>query len=167
MSTGSLGQGLSAAVGMALAGKIDGADYYVYSIHGDGEVQEGMIWEAAMTAAKYKLDNLIAIVDDNKLQLDGRTEEIMPAMYPLDEKFRAFGWHVIVCDGHDVAALYGALMEAKEVKGQPTVIIAETVKGKGVSFMENNVYWHGNVPSAEEFKKAYEELTAQLQELEG
>jgi len=167
MSTGSLGQGLSAACGMALAGKIDGADYYVYSIQGDGELQEGMIWEAAMTAAKYNLDNLIAIVDHNKLQLDGTTEEVMPSMYHLAEKFQAFGWHVLECDGHDPAALYGALQEAKEVKGKPIAIIADTVKGKGVSFMENNVSWHGNVPSAEEYEAALAELKAQLEELEG
>ena len=166
MSTGSLGQGLSAAVGMALAGKLDRADYFVYSIHGDGELQEGMIWEAAMTAAKYQLDNLIAIIDDNKLQLDGTVEEIMPSMYPVEDKFEAFGWHVITCDGHDLDALYSALQEAREVKGKPIVIIAQTVKGKGVSFMENNVSWHGNVPSAEEYEKALAELEAQLQEVE-
>lgn len=166
MSTGSLGQGLSAACGMALAGKLDNADYYVYSIHGDGELQEGMIWEAAMTAAKYQLDNLVAIIDDNKLQLDGPTAEVMP-LYSLEGKFTAFGWHVITCDGHDLEALDAALMEAKGVKGKPVAIIAETVKGKGVSFMENNVHWHGNVPSAEEYEKAVLELQAQLQEVEG
>lgn len=158
MSTGSLGHGLSVACGMALAAKIDQSDYTVYSIHGDGELQEGMIWEAAMSASKYKLDNLVAIIDDNKLQLDGTVEEIMPSLYPIKEKFEAFGWQAIVCSGHDFAELAKAFAEAKAFQGQPVVIIAQTIKGKGVSFMENEVAWHGLVPS----EKAYKEGLAQL-----
>lgn len=163
MSTGSLGQGLSVACGMALAAKLDNQDYRVYSIHGDGELQEGMIWEAAMTAAKFELDNLVAIIDNNRLQLDGTVEEMMPSLYPLKEKLEAFGWHVLVCDGHDFAELCTAFEEAKTVKNKPVAIIAQTVKGKGVSFMENDGSWHGSVPTEEQYQIALRELNWQLQ----
>ena len=166
MSTGSLGQGISTAVGMALAGKISGKAYRVYSILGDGEVAEGQVWEAMMAAAKYKLDNLCACVDVNGLQIDGPTAEVMPTE-PLDKKFEAFGWHVIKIDGHDFAAIDAAFEEAKTVKGQPTMILAKTVKGKGVSFMENNVGWHGKAPNDEQFQQAKAELEATIKELEG
>lgn len=157
MSTGSLGQGLSAANGMALAGKLDKKDYRVFTILGDGEIQEGMIWEAAMAAAHYKLDNLTAFLDYNRLQIDGNVEDVMnPA--PVDEKFRAFGWHIILIDGHDMVQIDEAIQEAKQIKGKPTMIIASTVKGKGVSYMENNVGWHGTAPNAEQLQKALEEL---------
>ncbi|KXG44450.1 transketolase [Tepidibacillus decaturensis] len=156
-STGSLGQGLSSANGMALAGKLDQKDYRVYAMLGDGELQEGMIWEAAMAAGHYKLDNLTAIVDYNHLQIDGKVDEIInPA--PIDEKFRAFGWHVIVIDGHDLNQIDSAVQEAKQTKGKPTMIIANTVKGKGVSFMENQVGWHGTAPNAEQLEQALAEL---------
>lgn len=157
MSTGSLGQGVSTAVGMALAGKIDGKDYRVYSLLGDGEIEEGQVWEAAMSAAKFKLDNLCLIVDVNGLQIDGRTADVMPSE-PLDQKFAAFGFHVIPVDGHDYAALITAFEEAAGVKGQPTVLLARTVKGKGVSFMENNAGWHGKAPNAEQYETARAEL---------
>lgn len=166
MSTGSLGQGISAAVGMALAGKIDGKAYRVYALLGDGELEEGQVWEAAMSAAKYRLDNLCAIVDVNGLQIDGRTEDVMPSE-PLDQKFAAFGWHVILCDGHDYAALTTAFEQAKAIQGQPTVILARTVKGKGVSFMENDAGWHGKAPGDEQYEQAKTELTATLAALEG
>ncbi|OEG00134.1 transketolase [Vulcanibacillus modesticaldus] len=157
MSTGSLGQGLSVANGMALAGKLDNRDYRVYVLLGDGEIQEGMIWEAAMSAAHYKLDNLTAFLDYNHLQIDGRVEDVMnPA--PVDEKFRAFGWHVIIIDGHDMNQISDAIQEAKSIKGKPTMIIANTIKGKGVSFMENQVGWHGTAPNAEQLAQALEEL---------
>ena len=165
MSTGSLGQGISAAVGMALAGKLDGAPYRVYALLGDGEVEEGEVWEAAMSAAKYGLDNLCAIVDVNGLQIDGRTADVMPSE-PLDAKFAAFGWHVITGDGHGVDALRAAFAEARQVKGQPTVLIAKTVKGKGVSFMENDAGWHGKAPNAEQYEKAMAELDAAVKRLE-
>ena len=165
MSTGSLGQGISAAVGMALAGKLDGAPYRVYALLGDGEVEEGEVWEAAMSAAKYKLDNLCAIVDVNGLQIDGRTADVMPSE-PLDAKFAAFNWHVITVDGHDFDALRAAFAEARQVKGQPTVLIAKTVKGKGVSFMENDAGWHGKAPNAEQYEKAMAELDAAVKRLE-
>ncbi|GBF10566.1 transketolase [Tepidibacillus infernus] len=156
-STGSLGQGLSSANGMALAGKLDQKDYRVYAMLGDGELQEGMIWEAAMAAGHYKLDNLTAIVDYNHLQIDGKVDEIInPA--PIDEKFRAFGWHVIIIDGHDLNQIDSAVQEAKQTKGKPTMIIANTVKGKGVSFMENQVGWHGTAPNAEQLEQALAEL---------
>jgi len=166
MSTGSLGQGISTAVGMALAGKVANKDYRVYSILGDGEVAEGQVWEAMMSAAKYKLDNLCAVVDVNGLQIDGRTCDVMPSE-PLDKKFESFGWHVIKIDGHDYDQILAAFEEAKTVKGQPTMILAKTVKGKGVSFMENNAGWHGKAPNAEQFAIAKAELEAQIAELEG
>ena len=165
MSTGSLGQGISAAVGMALAGKLDGAPYRVYALLGDGEVEEGEVWEAAMSAAKYGLDNLCAIVDVNGLQIDGRTADVMPSE-PLDRKFAAFNWHVITVDGHDFDALRAAFAEARQVKGQPTVLIAKTVKGKGVSFMENDAGWHGKAPNAEQYERAMAELNAAVERLE-
>ena len=165
MSTGSLGQGISAAVGMALAGKLDGAPYRVYALLGDGEVEEGEVWEAAMSAAKYGLDNLCAIVDVNGLQIDGRTADVMPSE-PLDRKFAAFNWHAIRVDGHDLDALRAAFAEARQVKGQPTVLIAKTVKGKGVSFMENDAGWHGKAPNAEQYEKAVAELDAAVKRLE-
>ena len=159
MSSGSLGLGISAACGMALAGKIDKKDYRVYTIIGDGESEEGQVWEAAMFASHYKLDNLCVILDLNGLQIDGPIAEVMnPA--PHDEKFRAFGFHVIVIDGHDFDAIEAALAEAKTVKGKPTAIIANTVKGKGVSFMENQVGWHGKAPSDEQYEAAIAELNA-------
>lgn len=166
MSTGSLGQGLSVAVGMALAGKVKAEDYRVYALMGDGEIEEGQIWEAAMSAAKYKLDNLCAVVDVNGLQIDGATADVMPSE-PLDKKFESFGWHVIKCDGHDFKALKAAFDQAKAVKGQPTMVLARTVKGKGVSFMENDAGWHGKAPNDEQFATAKAELEAKIKELEG
>ena len=157
MSTGSLGQGLSAANGMALAAKLDNKDYKVYVVIGDGELQEGQIWEAAMTAAHYKLDNVIAFVDWNGLQIDGSNDEVM-TIKPIDEKFKAFGWNVMVIDGHNYDEISDAVDIAKKGNGKPTVIIAKTVKGKGVSFMENNVSWHGTAPNAEQTEKALIEL---------
>lgn len=159
MSTGSLGQGISAAVGMALAGKADGRSYRVYAMLGDGEIQEGQVWEAAMAAGNYGLDNLCVIVDNNNIQIDGTLEEIM-SPYPIDEKFRAFGFHVLTCDGHDVEAFREALDAAEAAKGKPTVILAKTVKGKGVSFMENDHEWHGNDPNEEQYRIAAAELDA-------
>jgi len=149
MSTGSLGQGLSAANGMALAGRIDGKNYRVFALLGDGELEEGMVWEAAMFAGHYKLDNLTAFVDFNGLQIDGPVAEVMSPL-PIPEKWRAFGWNVIEIDGHDVNAIYDAIQAAKEVKGQPTVIVAHTIKGKGVCQMENVADWHGKAPTKEE-----------------
>lgn len=157
MTTGSLGQGLSAANGMALAGKLDNKDYRIYVLVGDGEVQEGMIWEAAMFAAHNKLDNLIAFLDHNGLQIDGKTEEVMN-IEPIDEKFKAFGWHVIKIDGHNFEQIFAAIDEAKGIKGRPTMIIANTIKGKGVSFMENEAGWHGKAPSKEQAEQALKEL---------
>lgn len=157
MTTGSLGQGLAAANGMALAGKLDNKDYRVYAIIGDGECQEGMIWEAAMLAAHYKLDNLTVFLDHNGLQIDGKTVDIMN-IEPIDEKFKAFGWHVIKINGHSFDEIFNAIEEAKNTKGNPTMIIANTIKGKGVSFMEDQVGWHGKAPSEEEAAKALEEL---------
>ena len=165
MSTGSLGQGLSAAVGMAIAGKMDSAAYRVYALMGDGEIEEGQIWEAAMSAAKYKLDNLCGIVDVNGLQIDGRTADVMPSE-PLDAKFAAFGWNVIKADGHDFGSLRAALAAAKAEKGRPSVILAKTVKGKGVSFMENDAGWHGKAPNAEQYEQAMAELNAAVEKLE-
>ena len=156
-STGSLGQGLSIANGMALAGKLDKKDYRVYALLGDGEQQEGQVWEAAMTAAHYGLDNLCAFLDSNGLQIDGEVEKVMNVA-PLDEKWRAFGWHVIEINGHDFKEIFDALDEARTVKGKPTMIIAKTVKGKGVSFMENQVSWHGSAPNEEQYNIAMEEL---------
>lgn len=157
MSTGSLGQGFSASVGMALANKLDGSSARVYALLGDGELQEGIIWEAAMSAAHYKLDNLTAFVDWNGLQIDGKNDDVMKVS-PIDEKFKSFGFHVILIDGHSFKEIEDALAKTREIKGQPTVIIAKTVKGKGVSFMENNAGWHGKAPSEEEAKKAVAEL---------
>lgn len=165
MSTGSLGQGGSAAVGMALAGKLDRKDYRVYVLFGDGEIEEGQVWEAAMSAAKFGLDNLCAVVDVNGLQIDGKTADVMPSE-PLDAKWSAFGWHVIHADGHDFDALSAAFAQAETVKGKPTVILARTVKGKGVSFMENNAGWHGKAPNEEQYRQAKAELDAKLAELE-
>lgn len=157
MSTGSLGQGLSAAVGMALASKYKDLNYYVYAILGDGETQEGQIWEAAMAGAHYKLNNLIAFLDHNGLQIDGKNSEVM-GVDPLDEKFRAFGWNVIDIDGHDFDEISNAVDSAKKETGRPTVIIAKTLKGKGVSFMENQAGWHGVAPKADELEIALEEI---------
>ncbi len=165
MSTGSLGQGLSAAVGMAIAGKMDSAAYRVYALMGDGEIEEGQIWEAAMSAAKYKLDNLCGIVDVNGLQIDGRTADVMPSE-PLDAKFAAFGWNVIKADGHDFDSLRAALAAAKAEKDRPSVILAKTAKGKGVSFMENDPGWHGKAPNAEQYEQAMTELNAAVEKLE-
>lgn len=165
MSTGSLGQGISAAVGMALGGKLDGADYRVYTILGDGELQEGQVWEAAMFAANKGLDNLVAIVDNNNLQIDGTMDEVN-APYPIAEKFAAFNWNTVEIDGHDYDAIEQALETAKSCKGRPTAIVMKTVKGKGVSFMENAVGWHGSAPNTEQYEQAMAELTAALQELE-
>lgn len=157
MSSGSLGQGISAAVGMAIAGKLDNSDYRVYTLLGDGEIQEGQVWEASMLAAHRKLDNLVVIVDNNNLQIDGEITEVN-SPYPIDKKFEAFNFHVINIDGNDFDQINAAFKEAKTVKGQPTAIIAKTVKGKGVSFMENQVGWHGKAPNDEEYKIAMEEL---------
>ena len=157
MSSGSLGQGISAAVGMAIAGKLDNADYRVYTLLGDGDIQEGQVWEASMLAAHRKLDNLVVIVDNNNLQIDGAITEVN-SPYPIDKKFEAFNFHVINIDGNDFDQIDAAFKEAKTVKGQPTAIIAKTVKGKGVSFMENQVGWHGKAPNDEEYKIAMEEL---------
>ena len=165
MSTGSLGQGISAAVGMAIAGKLDGAPYRVYALLGDGEVEEGEVWEAAMSAAKYKLDNLCAIVDVNGLQIDGRTADVMPSE-PLDRKFAAFNWHVITVDGHDFDALRAAFAQARQNAGAPTAILAKTVKSKGVSFMENDPGWHGKAPNAEQYERTMAELNAAVKRLE-
>ena len=161
MSTGSLGQGVSAAVGMALAGKADKKDYRVYALLGDGEIEEGQVWEAAMAAAKYHLDNLCAIVDVNGLQIDGATADVMPSE-PLDKKFEAFNWNVIHVDGHDFAALAAAFEAAAACKDKPTVLLAKTVKGKGVSFMENNYGWHGKAPNDEQYAQAHGELLQNL-----
>ena len=166
MSTGSLGQGISAAVGMALAGQMDRKDHRIYAVLGDGEVEEGQVWEAAMAAAKYHLDNLCAVVDVNGLQIDGKTADVMPSE-PLDKKFEAFNWNVIQVDGHDIAAVAAAFEAAKKGKGKPTVILARTVKGKGVSFMEGDAGWHGKAPNAEQYEKAHAELEVKIAELEG
>ena len=166
MSTGSLGQGISAAVGMALAGKADKKDYRVYTLLGDGEIEEGQVWEAAMSAAKYHLDNLCAIVDVNGLQIDGATADVMPSE-PLDKKFEAFNWNVIHVDGHDFNALEEAFAAAAACKDKPTVLLAKTIKGKGVSFMEGDYGWHGKAPNDEQYEKAHAELVAALAELEG
>lgn len=157
MSSGSLGQGISAAVGMALSAKLRNKSYRVYTLLGDGEIQEGQVWEAAMFAGAKKLDNLVVIVDNNNLQIDGPITEVN-SPYPIDEKFKAFNFHVINIDGNDMNQIAEAMKEARETKGMPTAIIAKTVKGKGVSFMENQVGWHGKAPSDEEFEKAMEEL---------
>ena len=158
-STGSLGQGLSIAVGIALASKLNGNKYRVYSMIGDGESQEGQIWEAALSASKYKLDNLVCILDYNKAQIDGYVKDVMP-IEPISDKWRAFGWHVINIDGHDFDAIISAFDEAKTIKGKPTFIIADTIKGKGVSFMEGKVDWHGVAPNAEQAEKAIKEISS-------
>ena len=157
MSSGSLGQGVSAAVGMALSAKLFGDDYRVYSLLGDGEIQEGQVWEAAMLAGFRKLDNLVLIVDNNGLQIDGKIEEVN-SPYPIDEKFKAFNFHVINIDGHDFDQIDAAFKEARQVKGMPTAIIAKTVKGKGVSFMENMASWHGVAPNDEQYAMAMADL---------
>jgi len=157
--TGSLGQGLSIANGMALAAKMDGRDYRVYALLGDGEIEEGMVWEAAMTSAHYKLDNLVAIVDNNNLQIDGDVRDVM-GVDDIAERFRSFGWYALDIDGHCIGQIIAALRLARGIKGKPTVIVAHTVKGKGVSFMENQVGWHGNAPSKEQTEAALAELAA-------
>lgn len=165
MSTGSLGQGVSAAVGMALAAKMDKAPWRVFSILGDGEIQEGEVWEAAMLAANHDLDNLIIAVDNNNLQIDGAITDVN-SPYPIDEKFRAFRWHVInLDDGHDFDKIRAAYQEARQVKGRPVCIVAKTVKGKGVSFMENQAGWHGKSTNAEEFRTAMQDLERVGEEL--
>lgn len=165
MSTGSLGQGVAAAGGMALAGKMDGKNYRVYSVLGDGETEEGEVWEAAMFAGHHKLDNLCLIIDDNGLQIDGPTAEI-GGPEPLDQKYRAFGFDVQKIDGHDFDAIEAAFNHAKTVKGKPSAIIARTVKGRGVSYMENQVGWHGKAPNDEQYRVAMRELKKTLSELE-
>ena len=157
MSSGSLGQGISAAVGMALGAKMENRDFRVYTLLGDGEIEEGQVWEAAMLAAHRKLDNLVVIVDNNGLQIDGKIDDVN-SPYPIDKKFEAFRFHVINVDGHDFDALKQAFDEARTVKGQPTAIIAKTIKGKGVSFMEDQASWHGVAPNDEQYKLAMEEL---------
>ncbi|MGL4450936.1 MAG: transketolase [Sarcina sp.] len=157
MSTGSLGQGVSTAVGMAIAGKLDKKEYRVYSVLGDGELEEGQVWEAAMSAAHYKLDNLTIFVDFNGLQIDGDISKVMSPL-PIDKKFEAFNWHVIVIDGHNFDEIIAAIEEAKNTKGKPTCVVCNTVKGKGVSFMENQAGWHGAAPSKEQCEQAIKEL---------
>ena len=165
MSTGSLGQGICTANGMALAAKIDNKDYRVYTILGDGELEEGQVWEAAMYAAHYKLDNLTAFVDFNGLQIDGDVSEVMSPL-PIDKKFEAFGWNVITVDAHDIIKLYETVEEAKTVKGKPTLVLMMSTKGKGVSFMENNPAWHGSAPNEEQYNLGIKELDAQIKDLE-
>lgn len=165
MSSGSLGQGISAACGMALAGKLDGKSYKVYTVLGDGEVEEGQVWEAAMFAAHKNLDNLIAVVDNNGLQIDGPISEVC-SPEPITDKFAAFGWHVITMDAHDFDSIEKAFSEAGTVSGKPVAIIQKSIKGKGVSFMENQVSWHGSAPNKEQYEQAMKELDAQLKELE-
>lgn len=165
MSSGSLGQGISAACGMALSAKVSSDTYKVYTILGDGEIEEGQVWEAAMFAAHYKLDNLVAIVDNNGLQIDGKIEDVM-SPYPIVDKFKAFGWHVIEMDAHDFDSIDAAFNEAESVSGQPVAIIQKSVKGKGVSFMENNVSWHGSAPNDEQYEQAMGELKTALAALE-
>lgn len=166
MSSGSLGQGISTACGMALAGKLDNKNYKVYTILGDGEIEEGQVWEAAMFAAHNNLDNLVAIVDNNGLQIDGKITEVC-SPEPITDKFEAFGWHVITMDGHDFDDMEKAFNEADTVNGKPVVIIQKSIKGKGVSFMENQVSWHGAAPNKEQYEQAMIELDKQLKELEG
>ena len=166
MSTGSLGQGISAACGMALAAKTQGKTNRVYTLLGDGEIQEGQVWEACMFAAHYHLDNLVVIVDNNGLQIDGEVAKVM-SPYPIVDKLEAFGFHVKSIDGHDFDQIEAALSEAKTVKGQPSAIVMKTVKGKDVSFMENQAGWHGVAPNKEQYEQAMAELNAKLAELEG
>lgn len=158
MTSGSLGQGLSVANGMALAGKLDNKDYRVYCVMGDGEIEEGQVWEAAMTSSHYKLDNLCVIVDNNNLQIDGKISDVM-SPYPIDKKFESFGFKTLVIDGHNFNEILNAFEIAKQTKNMPTAIIAKTIKGKGVSYMENQAGWHGKAPNEEEYKLAIEELT--------
>ncbi len=165
MSTGSLGQGVSAAGGMALAAKLDNKDYRVYSILGDGELEEGQVWEQAMFAAHYKLDNLTIFIDNNGLQIDGNISDVMNPN-PIDKKFESFGWHVIKAYAHDFNSLESAVNEAKATKGQPSAIIMKSVKGKNVSFMENNAGWHGSAPNEEQYKQAIAELDKIISDLE-
>ncbi len=166
MSTGSLGQGISAAAGMALAAKHAGKGCRVYALLGDGEIQEGQVWEAFMLARHYKLDNLCAVIDNNGLQIDGPVDQVM-SPYPIPEKLKAFGWNVVEIDGHDFDQIAAAFAQARETKGVPTAIVMKTTKGKGVSFMENQAGWHGKAPNDEEYEKAMAELKAQLAEVEG
>lgn len=166
MSTGSLGQGISAAVGMAIAGKLDKKDYYVYALLGDGEIQEGQVWEALMSAAHYKLNNLIAFLDHNCLQIDGNITEVL-SPEPVADKFRAFGWEVITIDGHSHKEIIDAISQAKKIEDKPTMIIAETIKGKGVSFMENEAGWHGSPPNKEQRDRAIAELDEVMAGMEG
>ena len=165
MSSGSLGQGISAACGMALAGKLDGKSYKVYTVLGDGEIEEGQVWEAAMFAAHKNLDNLIAVVDNNGLQIDGPISEVC-SPEPITDKFAAFGWHVITMDAHDFDSIEKAFAEAETISGKPVAIIQKSIKGKGVSFMENQVSWHGSAPNKEQYEQAMKEIDAQLKELE-
>ena len=166
MSTGSLGQGISAAAGMALAAKHQGKGCRVYALLGDGEIQEGQVWEAFMLAHHYKLDNLCAVIDNNGLQIDGRIDDVM-SPYPIVDKLRAFGWSVAEIDGHDFERMEAAFAKARETKGVPTAIVMKTTKGKGVSYMEGQAGWHGKAPNDEEYEKAMAELRAQLAEVEG
>ncbi|MBP3362087.1 MAG: transketolase [Clostridia bacterium] len=166
MSTGSLGQGISAAGGMALAGKLDNADYRVYAILGDGELEEGQVWEQAMFAAHYKLDNLTAFIDFNGLQIDGDITNVMNPT-PIDKKFEAFGWNTVISDAHDFQSLRSAIDNAKNTKSKPTAVIMKSVKGKNVSFMENNAAWHGSAPNDEQYAQAIDELDKIIKELEG
>ncbi len=165
MSTGSLGQGISAAVGMAVAGKVKHAGWRVFTILGDGELEEGQVWEAAMFAAHHKLDNLIAVVDNNNLQIDGKVSDVC-SVYPIDEKFRAFGWEVFTADAHDFESLEKAFQAAKAVEGKPSVILQHSVKGKGVSYMEDQAGWHGKAPNEQQYEQAMAELKAAAAELE-
>lgn len=158
MTSGSLGQGLSVSNGMALAAKLDNKDYRVYCVMGDGEIEEGQVWEAAMTSSHYKLDNLCVIVDNNNLQIDGKISDVM-SPYPIDKKFESFGFKTLVIDGHNFDEILNAFEIAKQTKGMPTAIIAKTIKGKGVSYMENQAGWHGKAPNEEEYKLAIEELS--------
>jgi transketolase len=166
MSTGSLGQGISAAAGMALSGKLQKKDFRVYTLLGDGEIQEGQVWEACMLASHYKLDNLCVIIDNNGLQIDGDIAKVM-SPYPIVDKLQAFGFHVQTIDAHDFDQIEAALNTARTVKGQPTAIVMKSIKGKGVSYMENNAGWHGKAPNDAEFEIAMTELKAALAELEG
>ena len=165
MSSGSLGQGISAANGMALSAKLDNKDYKVYTILGDGEIEEGQVWEAAMFAAHYKLDNLVAFLDNNGLQIDGNIADVMDSN-PIDKKFEAFNWNVITIDAHDYGQIRAAIDKAHATKGKPTIIIAKSVKGKGVSFMENQAGWHGSAPNAEQYEQAIKELDEAISQLE-
>ena len=157
-ATGSLGQGLSIALGMSLGARLDGASWRTYCLLGDGECEEGQVWEAAMSAPRFEVDNLCGIVDNNRIQQTSSVEQILPTLNPLPDKWRAFSWHVVECDGHDIQALLDAFDEAERTSGKPTVVIAHTVKGKGVSFMENALDWHGKAPNEDQAKQAIEEI---------